>query len=50
MTKREYFINLNIKNISNNKTFRKTVQTFLFEKVWDSNSIMLTEKKITNGR
>ena len=45
-TKKEYFVNLNIKNISNNKTLRRSVQSFLFGKALNSNSIMLAEKKL----
>ena len=47
-TKRDYFSNLNIRNVSNNKMFRRTVKPFFTVKGLNSNSNKLTEKSKKN--
>ena len=38
-SKREYYSNLDVKNITENKTFRKTVKPFLSDKVTSTQKI-----------
>ena len=42
-TKRSYFEQINIKNISDNKKFWNTIKTFFSNKGLNSNKLMLTE-------
>ena len=42
-TKREYYSNLDVKNITDNKTFWKIVKPFLLDKVTSTQKITLTE-------
>ena len=45
-----YYINLDIKNITDNKTFWETVKSFLLDKVTSTQKITLTENdKILNN-
>ena len=50
-TKIEYFRNLNIKDLKDNKKFRKRIKLFFSDKGLETNNIILKEKKelITNG-
>ena len=49
-SKREYYSNLDVKNITDNKTFWKTVKPFLSDKVTSTQKITLTENdKIVNN-
>ena len=45
---REYFSNLNIKNVSNNETYRGAMKPFFSDKVLNSNSSVLPEKRWNN--
>ena len=42
-TKRSYFEQINVKNISDNKKFWNTIKTFFSNKGLNSNKLMLTE-------
>ena len=42
-SKREYYSNLDVKNITENKTFRKTVKPFLSDKVTSTQKITLID-------
>ena len=49
-TKEKYFNNLNLKNVSDNKTFWKSVKPFFSKNVLNSNDILLVEEnKIVNN-
>ena len=42
-TKKEYFENINVKEINDNKKFRKTIKLFFSNKGLNSNNFMLIE-------
>ena len=44
-TRKEYFNDLNIKNITDNKAFWKTIKPYFLNKGLNSSSLILSEKK-----
>ena len=44
-TKRQYFCNLNIKDLNDNKKFWKKFKPFFWDKSLETNNIILKEKK-----
>ena len=49
-TKEKYFNNINVKKVSDNKTFWKSVKSFFSNKGLNSNKILLVEgNEIVNG-
>ena len=45
-TKKDYFQKLNVKDLTDNKTFWKTIKPFLSNKGLNSNKLMLREKNV----
>ena len=48
-TKNDYFLKLNIKDLTDNKIFWKTIKPFLSSKGLNSNKLMLREKDVVSS-